>query len=87
MCSHLYDLKTRNNLSKVPIHIWECTQNLWQRLYIDFASPYKRQNFLIIMDSYSKWLQVIYMTNITAKATITQLRKLFTTHELSQSIK
>lgn len=49
---------------------------------IDFAGPVQSQTFFIIVDAYSKWLEIILMTTTTAEATITALWTIFTTHGL-----
>ena len=55
------------------------TQRLTLRT--DFAE-YKGQNYLIIVDSYSKWLHVESMSSITSSKAIHSLRQLFSTHGL-----
>ena len=63
-----------------PTHPWEYPQNPWERIHIDFAGPFLGKMFLIIVDAYSKWLDVIPMNSSTATATIEKLRTLFATH-------
>lgn len=45
-------------------------------MHIDFAE-YKRQSFLVIVDSYSKWLEVIPVKSTTSNNTIEKLRTWF----------
>lgn len=40
------------------------------------------QTFLIVLDAYSKWLEVTIMPSMTMEATIRAFRRLFVTHEL-----
>lgn len=42
--------------------------------------------FLVIVDAYSKWLEVIVTTGCTAKITIDKLRRVFSTHGLPDMI-
>ncbi|XP_031550705.1 uncharacterized protein K02A2.6-like [Actinia tenebrosa] len=42
--------------------------------------------FLIVVDSYSKWLEVLPMGSTTAQATLLQLRKLFATFGIPEHI-
>ena len=43
-------------------------------------------NFLIVVDSHSKWSEVIEMKSTTAAATIRELRKLFATYRLPEHL-
>ena len=49
----------KNNPIKAPIHPWEWTNKPWVRLHLDYAGPYHNKNFLIVVDSFSKWIDVI----------------------------
>ncbi len=57
-------------------HFWEYTSRPWSRLHIDFAE-FNKVNFLVVIDSYSKWLEVVKMSSTTASATIRALKELF----------
>ena len=48
--------------------------------------PFLGATFLIVVDAYSKWLEVIPMSSTTAERTITELRKLFATHGLPTQV-
>ena len=50
------------------------------RIHIDFADPFLEKIFLIIYDSYSKWIDAIPMTNITLSAVIDRLTYTFSIH-------
>ena len=58
----------------------------WRRLHLDFAGPFLGASFLIVVDAYSKWLEVIPMSSTTAERTVTELRKLFATHGLPTQV-
>ncbi|GAA56233.1 hypothetical protein CLF_110334 [Clonorchis sinensis] len=49
----------------------------WSRIHVDFAGPIDGQSFLIVVDAFSKWPEVLIMSEITTMATITKLRHLF----------
>ncbi|PIK58449.1 hypothetical protein BSL78_04670 [Apostichopus japonicus] len=53
----------------------------WQRVHIDYAEV-KGQNFLLVVDSHSKWLEVLPMNTTTSTATINVLRTLFARYGL-----
>ncbi|XP_033096399.1 uncharacterized protein K02A2.6-like [Anneissia japonica] len=42
--------------------------------------PYMGKSFLIIVDSYTKWIDAVIMNSITAECTIEVLRRVFATH-------
>ncbi len=50
-----------------PLHSLEVTTGPWQRVHIDFAGPFKGRMWLILVDSYSKWPEVVPMQSTTAK--------------------
>ncbi|XP_058023889.1 uncharacterized protein K02A2.6-like, partial [Ahaetulla prasina] len=69
-----------------PIREWEKPQGPWSRIHIDFAGPFHGQTFLIVVDAYSKWLEILLMKTTTAEAVITVLRHLFVTHGLPDTL-
>ncbi|XP_058027383.1 uncharacterized protein K02A2.6-like, partial [Ahaetulla prasina] len=69
-----------------PVREWEKPQGPWSRIHIDFAGPFHGQTFLIVVDAYSKWLEIILMKSTTAEAVITVLRHLFVTHGLPDTL-
>ena len=59
-------------------HPWIRTTSPWERLHIDYAGPFGGNMWMIVIDSYSKWIEVVNMkNNTTAPATIQHLRKIF----------
>jgi len=75
-----------NDPARVPLHSWEYPQRPWQRLHIDFAGPFQGKMWLIVVDAYSEWPEVIPMHTITSERTIAVLRNLFATHGLPEQI-
>jgi len=59
---------------------WPVTTQPWDRIHIDFCGPVLGANYLIIVDSYSKWMEAIRMGTITTAATVGQLQKVFSVH-------
>lgn len=72
--------ESRNMPKRSPIHPWEWARAPWSRIHLDFAGPFKGKMFLIIIDSYSKWLEVKIVPNTSSNVTIDVLRSLFATH-------
>ena len=82
-------LPCQSNRNKPPLtslHLWNWPSQPWRRLHLDFLGPFLGATFLIIVDAYSKWLEVIPMSSTTAERTITELRKLFATHGLPTQV-
>lgn len=70
---------------KAPLHQWSWATRIWQRIHVDFAEK-DGQMFLLVVDSHSKWLEVIPMGSTTASKTIETLQVLFAAHGLPEEI-
>ena len=70
----------------VPMLPWEWPSKPWARLHIDHAGPFMGKMFLVIVDSYSKWLEVRIVHSTTAICTIQELKSAFATHGLPEMI-
>ncbi|XP_029662882.1 uncharacterized protein K02A2.6-like [Formica exsecta] len=62
---------------KEPLHPWPDSKKPWSRLHIDFAGPIHGQWILVIVDSYSKFVDAGWFSTITSAATCRYLRRLF----------
>nr|XP_047141340.1 uncharacterized protein K02A2.6-like [Hydra vulgaris] len=67
-------------------HPWEYPSRPWERLHIDHAGPMNGKIFLVVVDSFSKWIEVEVVGSTGAKTTIRVLRRLFSTHGLPRVI-
>ncbi|XP_055334988.1 uncharacterized protein K02A2.6-like [Paramacrobiotus metropolitanus] len=47
--------------AKVHLQQWPVAENPWQRVHMDFACPFHSEMFLVIVDSFSKWPEVVKM--------------------------
>ena len=65
----------------VPLVLWPWSTEPWQRIHVDYAEA-KGQQFLLVVDSHSKWMEVFPMRSTTANATIEVLRALFSRYGL-----
>ena len=74
--------KTQSNPSKGALQPWSIANKPWDRIHIDFLGPIKGKYCLIILDAYSKWLEVAVMSSITSTQTIDKLRNLFSRYGL-----
>ncbi len=76
----------RNQPATAPLHPWQWPARVWQRVHIDFAEK-DGQNYLVVIDSHSKWMEVIHMaTSTTAQRTIDALRTLFAAYGFPEEI-
>ena len=66
--------------AKAPIHPWETTSEPWVRLHLDYAGPFLGKMFLIVTDTYSKWIDAFILPTASSKNTIEKLRCSFATH-------
>ena len=69
----------------VPLLLWPWSTEPWQRIHVDFAEV-KGQQFLLVVDSHSKWMEVFPMTSTTANATIVALGALFARYGLPHEL-
>ena len=65
-----------------PLHPWEYPGKPWSRLHIDYAGPMDGKMFLVVVDAYSKWMDIFPTSGSTSAITIAKLRGLFSTHGL-----
>ncbi|XP_015265536.1 PREDICTED: uncharacterized protein K02A2.6-like [Gekko japonicus] len=78
--------QSRPDPPTAPPQKWESSGKPWSRLHMDFAGPVQGQMFLIIVDAWSKWLEVVQMNTTTSAAVIHALRRLFVTHGLPDTL-
>ena len=69
---HEYTVNQKNP-STAPIHAWEYPSKPWEGIHIDYAGPFLNKMFLIVVDSFSKWIDVVVMYNSTSVTAIEQL--------------
>ncbi|XP_058816481.1 uncharacterized protein K02A2.6-like [Topomyia yanbarensis] len=55
---------------KTNLESWPAPEEPWQRLHLDYAGPIDGQYYLILVDSYSKWPEVVRTKDITTTATL-----------------
>ena len=59
---------------RAPPHPLEPAVEPWERVHVDFAGPFLGKMWLVIVDAFSKWPEIIPMTSTSAKATIAAIR-------------
>lgn len=65
------------NPARAEISPWQLSSFPFQRVHVDFLGPFKEKYFFVILDSYSKWVEVIKMRGITATETVDKCRECF----------
>ncbi|XP_064461149.1 uncharacterized protein K02A2.6-like isoform X4 [Ornithodoros turicata] len=76
---------TQNAAPKIQGLSWGWPTRRWQRVHLDFAY-YKNEWFLVLVDAYSKWVDVQYMKSTTAANTVETLRTVFAAFGLPEKI-
>ena len=69
--------KAPRRLDPIP---WPTPHGPWSRVHLDFAGPIDGITYLVIVDSYSKWPEVIPLKSTSSDTTVTHLRRLFGQH-------
>lgn len=65
----------QRNPNKSVLIPWKPTHSAWSRVHMDYAGPIKGFYILIIVDSYSKWVEAFLTKTITSCFTIKKLRE------------
>jgi transposase InsO family protein len=66
----------RDSPPHAELHPWEIPIKPWQRIHADFADC-AGNRYLIMIDAYSKWIEVILMARIDAETTISAFMTVF----------
>ena len=59
------------------LHSWQWPDRPWTRLHADYAGPCNGTYFLVIVDAFSKWVELFPTTTTSSSVTITALRSCF----------
>lgn len=70
----------RNNPPSVSQHLWEPATTAMHRVHADFAGPFLGKWFLVMIDAFSKWPEVLIVKNITATTIIKEYRNIFASY-------
>lgn len=62
---------------KCTLHTWAIPQAPWSRLHIDYAGPIDGNFFLVIVDAYSKWPEILKTKITTSARTIELISEVF----------
>lgn len=64
----------QRNPPKVEVVPWPKSSRPFQRIHLDYCGPIKGNNFLVVIDTYTKWLEVVKTKLITTEKTIQMLK-------------
>ncbi|XP_055605159.1 uncharacterized protein K02A2.6-like [Uranotaenia lowii] len=80
-CSRAAKTNTKTNLES-----WPVPEKPWQRLHADYAGPVDGNYYLIVVDAFSKWPEVISTKRITASATVAMFREIFARNGMPETL-
>ena len=63
------------NPAGATLHPWEMPSRPWSRIHIDHAGPFLGRQFLIITDSFTKWVDVYEVPSTATEHVIQKLRQ------------
>ncbi|XP_040355390.1 uncharacterized protein K02A2.6-like [Ixodes scapularis] len=73
----------QNAAPPVPLQPWSYPTKPWQRVHVDFAAK-EGHVFLVLVDSFSKWIEVWSMSSTTTGKTLDKLRSVFAAYGLPE---
>ena len=75
----------QNGPPAAPLLPWNWPSQPWQRIHIDHFE-FQKNFYLVVIDSHSKWIEVVPTKRMTATSTIEILRKLFSSYGLPETL-
>ena len=72
--------------SRAELHPWEWPSQPWHRLHLDYAGPIDNKYYLVLVDAYSKWVEIFQTNGPNSKETIKHLKHCFCTMGLPVTI-
>ncbi|KAK2724599.1 hypothetical protein QYM36_001180 [Artemia franciscana] len=56
---------------------WPKVTRAWERVHIDFAGPFYGKIFMIVTETFSRWIEVVLMNSMSSTASIDALGSIF----------
>lgn len=78
--------KVSKNPPKVALNPWPYPAASWERLHLDFLGPLANKYYLVVVDAYTKWLEVAETSSTDSKTVINVLRGLFARFGLPKTL-
>lgn len=76
-------LKNASNPPRAELHVCPWPEGPNHRIHADFMGPIEGKMFMVIIDAFSKWIDIRHMSNITTESTIAYFRDYFASWGLS----
>ena len=73
------------NPTNAPVHPWIPSSQTGERVHIDYADPVGGM-LLIVVDSYSKWPEVVIQNSTISEATVNARRTIFSREEVPHTL-
>lgn len=65
---------------------WPASEEPWSRIHVDHAGPFMGKIFLLIVDSFSGWLEAVTVPSTTSSETVKQLKILICRYGIPKTI-
>ncbi|KFD46136.1 hypothetical protein M513_12978 [Trichuris suis] len=78
--------QNRHDPPRENLNRWPEAEAPWSRIHVDFFGPFQGKMFFIVVDAFSKWVEVNIVPTVSSKAAISSLRNLFATHGLPDCV-
>ncbi|KFD51348.1 hypothetical protein M513_07753 [Trichuris suis] len=78
--------QNRHDPPRENLNRWPEAEAPWSRIHVDFFGPFQGKMFFIVVDAFSKWVEVNIVPIVSSKAAISSLRNLFATHGLPDCV-
>ena len=72
-------LENASNPPRATLHVWKWPDGPNRRLHADFLGPLSGRMYIIIIDAFSKWVDVKELPDITVATTIKAFKEYFST--------
>lgn len=72
------------NPAAVDTHPWIPARRPWERIHVDYAGPFEGHMFLVVVDAYAKWPEIVMTSASTTTVTCNVLRGLFARYGLPE---
>ncbi|XP_033212172.1 uncharacterized protein K02A2.6-like [Belonocnema kinseyi] len=77
----------RRSPPRAPLTPWPWPERAWQRVHCDFLGPFQGDMYLVVLDSFSKWPEVINFKHDTRACKLVQVfEMLFARHGLCEHL-
>ncbi|KII71231.1 Pro-Pol polyprotein [Thelohanellus kitauei] len=71
---------------ETPLYCWDIPDYLWERFHIDFAGPFDDRYWLVVVDAYSKWMEIEPVASTSSSNVIRVLDSCFACYGVTKTI-